>query len=153
MIANEDQRAIRAVLAELERAWNALDFVAIGNLWDRSREPIYFAEEAPAPHLDWASLQAYWDYTARSIARMGMRITDTPQLRLIGPDLVSAIYAMHWDAVISGDPQPVGGDNRVCATLRRTADGWRFAQYVEAPLAPITYVKWLYQRQVTPGFA
>jgi hypothetical protein len=59
--------------------------------------------------------------------RMGMRITDTPQLRPIGPDLVSAIYAMHWDAVIRGDPQPLGGDNRVCATFRRTAAGWRFA--------------------------
>ena len=153
MIDPADERAIRAVLAELERAWNALDFVAIGNLWDRSNEPIYFAEEAPMPHLDWPSLQAYWEFTARSIARMGMRITDTPHLRPIGPDLVSAIYAMHWDAVIRGDPQPLGGDNRVCATFRRTVAGWRFAQYVEAPLAPITYVKWLYQRQVTPGFA
>lgn len=152
MIDEQSRSEILAILAELERAWNTLDFPAIRALWDESTDPIYFAEEAIEPHLDWAQLQNYWDFTARTIVRMGMRITSTPQFRELAPGLISVTYAMHWDAVMKGSPKPVGGENRVCATFRRTARGWRFAQYVEAPLAPITYVKWLYERQVTPGF-
>lgn len=153
MIDHDARREILAILAELERAWNALDFAAIEALWDHDAQPIYFAEEAPEPHLEWSTLRAYWQFTASTISRMGMRITDTPQLRELAPGLVSAVYSMHWDALITGQSKPVGGENRVCATFRATPQGWRFAQYVEAPLAPITYVKWLYERQVTPGFS
>jgi len=153
MIDQAARTQIETHLRTLERAWNELDFAAIKSIWDTSRPPVYFAEEAANPHLDWPSLEAYWDFTRRSISRMGMRITNAPELVELAPELVSVIYRMHWDALIAGDGKPLGGDNRVCATFRHTSDGWRLAQYVEAPLAPITYMKWLYEQAVTPGFA
>jgi hypothetical protein len=152
MIDPTSRDEIAATLQDLQRAWNALDFALLRGLWDPSREPIYFAEEAPQPRLDWQSLQAYWDLTARTIARMGMRFTSDVEMRELAPGLVSVVYAMHWDALVVGQSKAIGGENRVCATLRRTKAGWKFVQYVEAPLAPITYVKWLYERSATPGF-
>ena len=81
-----------------------------------------------------------------------MRITELQGVRTLSPDIVSVVYAMHWDARVRGAATPLGGDNRVCATLRRTSAGWRFIQYVESPLAPIVYMKRLYEQSVTPGF-
>ncbi|NDE00394.1 MAG: hypothetical protein EBZ91_01255 [Gammaproteobacteria bacterium] len=147
-----DLAAIRQVLAELENAWRELDFAALRGLWDETRPPVYFAEEAPEPLLEWSALQNYWDLTRASIEAMGMRITAVHGLRQLAPDIVSVVYAMHWDARVRGAPTPLGGDNRVCATLRRTNTGWRFIQYVESPLAPIVYMKRLYEQSVTPGF-
>ena len=149
---DDDHASIRRVLADLELAWRMLDFVALRSLWDESREPVYFAEEAPEPLLDWAALQAYWDLTRASIEAMGMRITSVHGVRELAPDLVSVVYSMHWDARVRGAATPLGGDNRVCATLHRTSEGWRFVQYVESPLAPIVYMKRLYEQSVTPGF-
>lgn len=149
---DDDHASIRRVLADLELAWRTLDFVTLRSLWDESREPVYFAEEAPEPLLDWAALQAYWNLTRASIEAMGMRITSVHGVRELAPDLVSVVYSMHWDARVRGAATPLGGDNRVCATLRRTSEGWRFVQYVESPLAPIVYMKRLYEQSVTPGF-
>lgn len=153
MITPADRTEILHLLAELEQAWRVLDFARIRTLWDDTAEPIYFAEEAPQPLLDWSALQGYWDGTGRAVEKMGMQILGSPTLRALAPDLVSAVYSMHWDAVIRGDARPMGGDNRVCATFRRTALGWRFAQYVESPLAPIAYMRLLYERSATPGFS
>ena len=51
-----------------------------------------------------------------------------------------------------GQDKPVGGDLRVTAVFRKTPAGWRLFHYVEAPLAPIIYVRRLYQGQVDADF-
>jgi len=152
MIETADRAAILALLSELEQAWCRLDFAHVRRLWDTSRDPVYVAEENPRVHLSWSQLQEYFDHTARTNERMSMRIEGEPALRELAPDLVSAAYSMHWDAAIRGESRPMGGDNRVVDTFRLTSDGWRFVQHVEAPLAPISYVRELYSRSVTPGF-
>lgn len=152
MIATTDRAEILNLLAELEQAWCRLDFAHVQRLWDASRDPVYVAEEHPRVHLSWAQLQEYFDLTARSIERMSMRIEGEPTLRELAPGIVSAAYSMHWDALIRGETRPMGGDNRVVDTFLRTPDGWRFIQHVEAPLAPISYVRELYARATTPGF-
>ncbi|MBU3671623.1 MAG: hypothetical protein FGM43_03665 [Sinobacteraceae bacterium] len=148
----QELHSIRQVLTDLESAWRNLNFVALRALWDETREPVYFAEEAAEPMLDWSALQNYWDLTRASIEAMGMRIIEVQGVRELAPGIVSVVYTMHWDARVRGSTAPLGGDNRVCATLRRTSTGWRFIQYVESPLAPIVYMKRLYEQSVTPGF-
>jgi hypothetical protein len=147
------QSALREILGRLEQGWQTLDFALIRSLWDTARAPVYQAEEAPGPCLDWPALDRYWSSTSRLIRRMGMRITSEPRFVEIAPGLVTAFYEMHWDCEIATETHAVGGDNRVYATFRRTLEGWRFAQYVESPLAPIMYVRRLYEQSVTPGFA
>jgi hypothetical protein len=151
-----DVAQIEAILRRLERGWRDLDFSAIESLWDRSRPPIYFAEEAAQPLLSWSALRDYWRQTAGAIERMGLSIALPATLRMLaaapGTALLSAIYTMHWDALIRGSPRPVGGDNRVCATFRQVQDEWKLTQYVEAPLAPIVYMRKLYESSVSPDF-
>ena len=151
-VAPGDAVAIRDILAQLQQCWGSLNFSGVRGLWDQGRSPIYLAEEADEPHTSWAELDAYWLTTTQSIERLQMRI-EALQLHALSPDLISAVYKMHWDGVVRGMPRPVGGDNRVVATLRRGADGWRFVQYVEAPLAPIVYMRKLYELAVDPGFS
>ncbi len=152
MIDTKDRAEILRLLSELEQAWCRLDFTRIRGLWDESQDPVYVAEENPRVHLSWPQLQAYFDLTSRTIERMSMRIEGEPALREIAAGVVTAAYSMHWDAAVRGESRPMGGDNRVVDTFRRTAHGWRFVQHVEAPLAPISYVRELYARSTTPGF-
>jgi hypothetical protein len=143
---------IREALRELEAAWCAFDFERVRALWDGSRPPIYLAEEAE-PALSWDALEAYWRATRESIVRVAMRIdADRLVLRELAPGLVTALYPMHWDAQMKHEAEPIGGEVRVCATLRLTPAGWRFAQYVEAPLAPIVYMRRLYRLAADPEF-
>ena len=151
-VSSSDAVAIHALLADLQQCWRNLNFAGIRALWDQSRAPIYLAEEAEQVHTTWAELEAYWQATTQSIERLQMRI-EALQLIALSPELISAVYKMHWNGVVRGMPRPVGGDNRVVATLRRTAAGWRFVQYVEAPLAPIVYMRKLYELAADPGFS
>jgi hypothetical protein len=146
-------KTLTELIQQKAACWCELDFARLETLWDLSQPPVYFAEEAPAPSLSWDALREYWRFTAGSIAKMHMIILREPQYQQLADNLVTGFYEMHWDALMCNQPKPIGGENRVCATFRQTTEGWRFAQYVEAPLAPITYMRRLYEQCVTPGFA
>ncbi len=143
---------IEALLAQLIERWNGMRLPDIRELWDSDEQrPFYLPEEAEAPLTSWEDIQAYWQHTSDSISRLSMRIWDL-HVKPIGPDLAVALYRMHWNADVAGFPKPLGGDNRVTAIFRHTDAGWRFCHYVEAPLAPITYMRQLYELNVDASF-
>jgi hypothetical protein len=147
----EDQSEVHALLQRKVQAWNTRNFAGLRELWDTSREPVYVAEEALTPCLSWPDLDAYWSATERGSRSIRIALSDIV-LRPLSCELIAAIYSMHWDFLATNAAKPVGGDVRVYAIFRRTSLGWRFAQYIEAPLAPIVYMRELYERQVTAGF-
>ncbi|MCS6947777.1 MAG: nuclear transport factor 2 family protein [Steroidobacteraceae bacterium] len=151
MISEEQQREIIDSIHALERCWSDHDLMRIRTLWEELPAPLYLPEEAATALTTWESLEAYWRSTAEALPRVAVRSWDY-RFHALADDLVSVIYQMHWDARLA-DGKCMGGDNRVCATLRRHRSGWRFVQYIEAPLAPISYVRLLYERSVTAGFA
>lgn len=151
-VPEDTRQAIETALGELEQAWRTLDFERIRSLWDVSRAPLYQAEEALEPCTSWAQLDAYWARTRSGIAHMGLRIERPIRFHAVDDELVTALYDMHWDALVKGDARPMGGDNRVFNTFRRTPAGWRMTHYVEAPLAPILYVRRLYEYATDPEF-
>ena len=55
-------------------------------------------------------------------------------------------------AVAEGYEKPVGADNRAVALFRKLPEGWRICRYVEAPLAPILYMRKLYENSVEADF-
>ena len=67
-------------------------------------------------------------------------------IKELGPDMLNIWYRMYWRGEIQGYDKPIGGENRVSATLQRTPDGWRYRQLTEAPIAPILYMRWLYEK-------
>jgi hypothetical protein len=147
------QDEVEDVLGELRNTWNRMALPDIARLWETENPtPVYIPEESLEPLLDWESITAYWQDTVATISGLHMRTWDL-SVRAINSDLVSAVYQMHWDAKLAGTGTTMGGRNRVCALLRRSSRGLRFIQYVEAPLAPMVYMRWLYERAVDHEFA
>jgi hypothetical protein len=143
---------IEALLEQLIERWDGMRLAEIRDLWDPDEaQPFYLPEEAEEPLTSWADIEAYWQRTRDTIARLSMRIWEV-NAKPLGPDLAVALYRMHWNADVTGFPKAVGGDNRVTAIFRHTAEGWRFCHYVEAPLAPIVYMRQLYELNVDDSF-
>jgi hypothetical protein len=143
--------AVAELLATVESRWRTLDLAALESLWDTSRAPLYIAEEAGEVHTSFEAIRGYWAFTRSIIEKMDLRL-GRPDLVPLGADLLTAVYPLHWECLIKGQKAPVGGDNRACAVLRRIGGSWRFTQYIEAPLAPIVYMRQLYEQTVRPGF-
>jgi hypothetical protein len=146
------EQEIHALAGRYYERFGAMDFAAMRELWDPAEaEPTYLAEEIGEFLHDFGAIEAYWAATRAGISRLASRHWNV-RAHLIAPDLASATWHMHWNALIVGREKPVGGDVRVTATLRRVAQGWRLIHYVEAPMAPILYVQKLYEQQVDPDF-
>jgi hypothetical protein len=121
--------------------WTRLDFAGLKSLWDPAEpEPVYLAEEVGQALIGWDSIERYWSATRQSTSSIRL---DTWNLhaRPLGAELASAIYDLRWIGEFAGYSRPIGGDTRVAAVLRRRDGSWRFIQYVEAPLAPIVYLR------------
>ena len=143
---------IGAVLQQLQHNWNRMDLKAMADLWDTSDpHPFYLPEEIEQPLRDWDAIRAYWDQTMAMIPRLKMRLWDLHAAPL-SDDLAWVSYQFHWDAVAEGYDKPVGADNRAVALFRKLPEGWRFCRYAEAPLAPILYMRKLYENSVDPNF-
>jgi len=146
----QDQAAVENAVRALERYWAALDFKSIRALWDDSVPPLYLAEEAMGPACSWEELEKYWGATGKLAKRNRVSITNL-RLHNVTRDVMSAFYDMHWDIELD-DGKFLGGDNRVCVTFKRTAAGWRIGQYIEAPLAPLLYMRQLYELNTSADF-
>jgi hypothetical protein len=145
--------ALSALMDSYGAAWRANSAAALQPFWDRTGEaPLYIAEEIDAPILTWAALDAYWARNETLHRKIDLRFSDVRGVAL-AEDVAAIVAHMAWDiAFTTGASAAIGGENRVSATLRRTAEGWRFAAWIEAPLAPITYLRRLYERAASPGF-
>ena len=146
----QDQSAVENAVRALEQYWAALDFKAIRALWDDSVAPLYLAEEAMGPACSWDELEKYWGATGKLAKRNRVSINNL-RLHDVTRDVISAFYEMHWDIELE-DGKFLGGDNRVCITFKRTAAGWRIGQYIEAPLAPLVYMRQLYELNTSADF-
>ncbi|MDX2236835.1 MAG: nuclear transport factor 2 family protein [Hyphomonadaceae bacterium] len=144
---------LAALMDSYAAAWRANRAAALQPFWDRTgAAPLYIAEEIDAPILTWAALDAYWAKNETLHRKIDLRFSDVRGVALAA-DVAAIVAHMAWDiAFASGASAAMGGENRVAATLRRTPEGWRLAAWVEAPLAPITYLRRLYERAATPGF-
>ncbi|MCZ8132878.1 MAG: nuclear transport factor 2 family protein [Steroidobacteraceae bacterium] len=150
---DEPRASLDALLADYYARFGAFDVAGMKAHWDTDDpEPVYLAEEIGGFLHDWPSIEKYWDDTRRGLSRLAARHWDL-RARRLGDDLAIGTWRMHWDCHVVGQPKPVGGEVRVTATFRHLESGWKLIHYVEAPLAPIVYVRALYEQQVTAGFA
>ncbi|MEZ5499686.1 MAG: hypothetical protein R3E77_09690 [Steroidobacteraceae bacterium] len=125
--------------------WNSRDFAALRALWHPEVAPVYFAEEIDRPLLDWPAIESYWHDVRRSFIALDTQIMDLRSLPR-GENQAASLFVMRWQALMSNNQAPIAGDTRVIANLARHGNDWKITQYVEAPLAPIVYMRKLYQR-------
>lgn len=136
-----------------QAAWNEGRMADLESFWDTSDPaPLYQAEEEERAATDWAGVRDYWKRTGAMNERIIVRYSNF-RLKQVTPTEVMVLFDMRWDLKLRTLPRPIGGENRTVASLRKTPAGWRMHGWVEAPLAPITYVRKLYMNSVPPETA
>ncbi len=141
-----------ALVAHYYDRFGAMDFAAARRIWDTADpHPTYLAEEIEEFLHDWPAIEAYWTASQAAMSKLSSRHWAL-RARQIADELATATWRLHWNAQVVGQDKPVGGDVRVTAVFRRRSEGWRAFHYVEAPLAPILYVRKLYEGQVDADF-
>jgi hypothetical protein len=137
---------LQALFDAVGACFGANEFDRLRTLWDpEDEQPFYLAEEHDTLVADRAALEAYWAITREVNGGCEARWR-VEAAKPIGPDHASAMFTLEWRIHVRGLPRRYGGACRGQALLRRTDAGWRFRSYAEAPLAPITYLKKLYER-------
>jgi hypothetical protein len=135
---------ILQLFAQLDEAYSSKDFAAVRALWSRdAQRPLYIAEEHRRVMTSWEAVEDYWRQTDVLIGKLKSRymVFDTIA---VGSDLCTVAFDLRWEAWIGADPA-IAGELRGTALCQREADEWRLRTYVEAPLAPITYMRDLYR--------
>ena len=148
-----DRTAIKALFASYEQAWAANDPAQLEAHWDTDdATPVYLAEEIDQPMTDWAAVRAYWKHNEGFHEKVRLSFSDYT-FKPLSEDAVMVVMQMRWDIRFKNfTSEAMGGDNRVVTTLRRVGDQWRLTSWSEAPLAPIVYMRRLYERDVAPDF-
>lgn len=143
---------LNASLAHYYTRFGAMDFAGARAVWDTADpHPTYLAEEIDDFLHDWPAIESYWKASQAAMSKLSSRHWNL-RARLLTDELATATWHIHWNAQVIGQDKPVGGDVRVTGVFRRRPDGWRLFHYVEAPMAPILYVRKLYQGQVDADF-
>ena len=124
---------IRAVLAEHDRLWQALDFAGVASLWDLEEGvPIYVGDEYAAPVVGWQDLNRNFGRLGGRLREAAMRSTLLEAHRA-GSDLAIAVYLLEWSLATVESPERRSGQRWVSAVLRRVGDEWRFIHNAESP--------------------
>jgi hypothetical protein len=139
------------LFAALERHYGAKDFAAVRGLWLPDLvTPFYIAEEHGEVMHSWEQIERYWRMTAESLAHLRARFEPRVCVPLSGVQQL-VCFDLTWLARV-GSTAPVAGTLRAVAICEQTPAGWRIRAWIEAPLAPIVYMRTLYEgvaRQLT----
>lgn len=139
------------LFAALQRHYGEKDFAAVRGLWLPDLvTPFYIAEEHGEVMQSWEQIERYWRITSESLAHLRARFEPRACVPLAGAQQL-VYFDLTWLARV-GDTAPVAGTLRAVAICEQTPSGWRIRAWIEAPLAPIVYMRALYEgvaRQLT----
>ena len=63
----------------------------------------------------------------------------------MGPGQEMVAFTLEWNVHLNTDPTPIGGSVRGIAMFAEEKGAWKLRAYIEAPLAPIIYMRELYK--------
>ena len=63
----------------------------------------------------------------------------------MGQGLEMVAFELEWTTYIKGEDAPIGGSVRGIALFEYDGSAWKLKAYIEAPLAPILYMRDLYK--------
>jgi len=107
--ANAVESALTDLVRDYDKRWSSLDFVALGELWERDDPaPIYVGDEYAAPLIGLDELERHW-------ARMAGRLTSATvsstlhEFDVVDDAVVRAIVLSRWRLVgIEGGGERTG---------------------------------------------
>lgn len=131
------------IFAALERHYGAKDFAAVRALWLADLPaPFYIAEEHHVVMDSWEKVEAYWQLTSAALSHLRAKFKPLHSVALNERQQLVG-FELTWLASVGTEP-PVAGTLRAAAICERTPAGWRIRAWIEAPLAPIVYMRELY---------
>jgi SnoaL-like domain len=134
---------IAEVFEALERHYGAKDFAAVRALWlPDLPAPFYIAEEHHVVMDSWEKVEAYWRLTSTALSHLRAKFKPLHAVALNEHQQLIG-FELTWLANVGAEP-PVAGTLRAAAICERTSAGWRIRAWIEAPLAPIVYMRELY---------
>ncbi|MEM7568609.1 MAG: hypothetical protein AAF337_02320 [Pseudomonadota bacterium] len=133
--------ALQPLFTDWVRFFSVNDFAGVRSLWVADVErPYYVAEEHPVLMSTWEEIEHYWAETAKINTDFQGNI-EIVNAKYVADDQAMAHFQLGWKMSLVGWERPIGGTNRGMAGFQKTADGWKFHSYMEAPKAPITYFR------------
>ena len=146
-----DASEAEALLGAYAEAWASLDAARLEAHWDVGDDaPLYIAEEVDAVFSDWSAVRGYWRANAAYIAEIDVAF-DAPVIKELGAREALVAAQMRWRVAFkSAAMKPIAGDNRVVALVRRKDGAWKLAAWIEAPLAPLAYLRRELERDAAP---
>lgn len=140
---------LKTILSDVASDWNAGAYDNLANHWDTADpNPIYLAEESDVIMTNWEEVNAYWTASQKWIEWI---IVDYSNFKVKRVDPTNAMVAfdLRFDLKLNDRPRPIGGDNRAVVSFRYVNGKWKIHSWVEAPLSAITYVRKLYELNVS----
>ena len=136
---------ILEVFAELEHMWQSRDFAAMRSHWlSDLPTPLYLAEEKATFFTTWPEVESYFaDVKAHSKA--GLVKYKPLHATPMGPGQEMVAFTLEWNVHLTGEAVPIGGSVRGVALFAEEKGAWKLRAYIEAPLAPIVYMRELYK--------
>ncbi len=170
---------ISALIQEFASRWTAKSWPTVTELFDRNEpSPYILLAHQPDWLVGWDELDGYfafeqqvpvkeippeasqgiqqiesrhYEYRAEKDLQAMLYTADRITVRTIDDDLAVAVW--YVDFQFKPLFTPAKGEHfKANAMFRKTADGWRFIHYGEAPMSAIMYMERLYRTQVSQEF-
>ena len=147
------QAEVEAVIRQMSAMFTDLKGPQPIELFDRSEPaPQYLAEEQPDWMIGWEKLEWYFNTPQRKATVQAMDMNPSNiRVRSLTPELALATWDILAEMKFRWSPA-MGEKIRANAILRKTAEGWRFIYYAEAPKSTLAYVQDMYQNMATDEF-
>lgn len=148
------QHDIAAVIHDMAGRWAENTWPTIpADLWDQDEPmPMYLAEEQEGWLIGWDAVRDYFNpkHGAGFMQAADYQASDI-QVRTVADDIAVATWNIYWQMKIRPSP-PIAERLRATGIFRKTAAGWKFIHYAEAPKSPAVYIQELYRDRVSPEF-
>ena len=133
------------LFTDLEAVWLSRDFSKMRGFWVKALPaPMYLPEEKKDFITTWAKFDAYFEETAKG--SKGGIVTYHPLIAMpTAPGQQMVAFALEWTTQLLNDTKPIGGSVRGVALMEDDGKEWKLKSYIEAPLAPIIYMRDLYE--------
>lgn len=136
---------ITKLFNDLEEVWAKRDFGKMRGFWVKDlAAPLYLPEEKREFMTSWAQFDAYFKGNSQA-TRAGL-VKIAPQFAMpMGQGLQMVAFDLEWTLHLVNDVKPIGGWVRGVALVEDAGAEVKLKAYIEAPLAPIMYMRELYE--------
>ncbi|MDA2810619.1 nuclear transport factor 2 family protein [Nocardiopsis sp. RSe5-2] len=127
----DDETAVRAAYTAFARALQAMDLEAMKGRWDDGYEHlVYQPEEYGTAITAWDAIVDYWRGIPEAVDRIEWREIGS-EVAVLG-DVALVYWRGHTTFEFKDSSEPLAGESRLSAGLRRTGSGWRFIHWHES---------------------